>query len=110
MPSPTDPFPRLPRGILWVLDTTPRTEPDTRLDPEYLGPAALNRAFTLIHDSRDGAREVRLEIVDGEHGCWRCHSLYNCTEVCPKHLSPTSAIKGLKRAIVQDWFWRKTQQ
>jgi len=73
-------------------------------DPDYLGPAALNRAFTLVRDSRDRARRERLGAVGGEHGCWRCHSLYNCTEVCPKHLSPTRAIKGLKRDIVIDWF------
>ena len=72
-------------------------------DAEYLGPAALNRAFTLVRDSRDGARHERLAAVGGEHGCWRCHSLFNCTEVCPKHLSPTRAIQGLKRAIVLDW-------
>jgi succinate dehydrogenase/fumarate reductase iron-sulfur protein len=72
-------------------------------DAEYLGPAALNRAFTLIRDSRDGARAERLAAVGGEHGCWRCHSLFNCAEVCPKHLSPTRAIAGLKRAIVLDW-------
>lgn len=77
--------------------------------PDYLGPAALNRAFTLVRDSRDGARRERLEAVGGEHGCWRCHSLYNCTEVCPKHLSPTSAIKGLKRDIVLDWFLRRSR-
>ncbi|HXH09040.1 MAG TPA: succinate dehydrogenase/fumarate reductase iron-sulfur subunit [Alphaproteobacteria bacterium] len=71
-------------------------------DAEYLGPAALNRAFTLIRDSRDGARAERLAAVGGEHGCWRCHSLFNCTEVCPKHLSPTRAIAGLKRSIVLD--------
>lgn len=76
-------------------------------DPDYLGAAALNRAFTLVRDSRDAARGERLAAVGGEHGCWRCHSLYNCTEVCPKHLSPTNAIKGLKRAIVQAWFRRR---
>jgi succinate dehydrogenase iron-sulfur subunit len=72
-------------------------------DAEYLGPAALNRAYTLVRDSRDGLRRGRLAAVGGEHGCWRCHSLFNCTEVCPKHLSPTRAIHGLKRAIVLDW-------
>ena len=72
-------------------------------DAEYLGPAALNRAFTLVRESRDGARTERLAAVGGEHGCWRCHSLFNCTEVCPKHLSPTRAITGLKRTIVLDW-------
>jgi fumarate reductase iron-sulfur subunit len=73
------------------------------LDPDYVGPAALNRAFTLVRDSRDGARRARLEAAGGEHGCWRCHSLFNCTEACPKHLSPTRAIAGLKRNIVRDW-------
>jgi fumarate reductase iron-sulfur subunit len=72
-------------------------------DAEYLGPAALNRAYTLVQDSRDGLRRSRLAAVGGEHGCWRCHSPFNCTEVCPKHLSPTRAIQGLKRAIVLDW-------
>jgi fumarate reductase iron-sulfur subunit len=72
-------------------------------DAEYLGPAALNRAYTLVRDSRDGLRRGRLAAVGGEHGCWRCHSPFNCTEVCPKHLSPTRAIQGLKRAIVLDW-------
>jgi fumarate reductase iron-sulfur subunit len=72
-------------------------------DAEYLGPAALNRAFTLVRDSRDGERHERLAAVGGEHGCWRCHSLFSCTEVCPKHLHPTRAIQGLKRAIVVDW-------
>jgi succinate dehydrogenase/fumarate reductase-like Fe-S protein len=63
----------------------------------------LNRAYTLVRDSRDGLRRGRLAAVGGEHGFWRCHSLFNCTEVCPKHLSPTRAIQGLKRAIVLDW-------
>jgi fumarate reductase iron-sulfur subunit len=72
-------------------------------DVEYLGPAALNRAFKVVRDSRDGVRRERLAAVGGEHGCWRCHSLFNCTEVCPKHLSPTRAIQGLKRAIVRNW-------
>jgi fumarate reductase iron-sulfur subunit len=79
-------------------------------DAEYLGPAALNRAFTLVRDSRDGARRERLAAVGGEHGCWRCHSLFNCTEVCPKHLSPTRAIQGLKRAIVLDWLRSRLTQ
>jgi succinate dehydrogenase/fumarate reductase-like Fe-S protein len=56
-----------------------------------------------VRDSRDGALRERLAAVGGEHGCWRCHSLFNCTEVCPKHLSPTRPIQGLKRAIVLNW-------
>jgi len=66
-------------------------------DPAFLGPAALNRAFTLVADSRDASRARRLLEVCGEHGAWRCHSQFNCTEACPKGISPTAAIQGLKR-------------
>lgn len=66
-------------------------------DPLYLGPAALNRAWTLICDSRDSAHDTRLHAVADEHGIWRCHSQFNCTEACPKGISPTAAIQGLKR-------------
>ena len=70
-------------------------------DPEFLGPAAINRAFALVADSRDGAGTARLALVNDEHGIWRCHSQFTCTEVCPKHISPTDAISGLKRAAVK---------
>jgi fumarate reductase iron-sulfur subunit len=70
-------------------------------DRDYLGPAALNRAFTLVHDSRDGAREARLQIVDGEHGCWRCHTQLACMEVCPKTIDTTGAIGDLKRQLIR---------
>jgi fumarate reductase iron-sulfur subunit len=65
---------------------------------EYLGPAALNRAWTLLNDVRDTARDERLEAVAGDAGCHSCHTLMSCTEHCPKKLSPTRAIAGLKRA------------
>ena len=67
-------------------------------NPDYLGPAALNRAWTLVNDVRDGAREQRLAAVSGDAGCHACHSHRSCREYCPKHLDPTSAIAGLKRA------------
>ena len=66
-------------------------------DSDYLGPAALNRAYTLVNDSRDALGLERLLEVCTEDGAWRCHSQYNCTESCPKGISPTGAIKGLKR-------------
>lgn len=65
--------------------------------PDYLGPAALNRAFTLVADSRDGRGAERLAEVCGEHGAWRCHSQFNCAEACPKGISPSDAIQALKR-------------
>ena len=66
--------------------------------PDYLGPAALNRAWTLVNDVRDGARSARLAAVAGDAGCHACHTQQTCTERCPKHLVPTDAIAGLKRA------------
>ena len=65
---------------------------------DYLGPAALNRAWTLVNDVRDGARRARLDAVAGDAGCHSCHTLMSCTELCPKDLSPTRSIAGLKRA------------
>ena len=67
-------------------------------NPDYLGPAALNRAWTLQRDARDGAHVERLAAVAGDAGCHACHTHASCTERCPKHLSPTAAIAGLKRA------------
>ena len=69
------------------------------LNPDYLGPAALNRAWTLVNDSRDGAGAARLRAVAGDAGCHSCHSQQGCQEHCPKHLNPTAAIAGLKRAV-----------
>lgn len=67
---------------------------------DYLGPAAMNRAWTLINDVRDGAREERLAAVAGDAGCHACHTHMSCTERCPKKISPTAAIAGLKRATL----------
>ncbi len=67
------------------------------IDPDYLGPAALNRAYCLTTDVRDAARDLRLDRVEGQHGVWRCHGLFECTQVCPKNLAPTQAIAKLKR-------------
>jgi len=66
-------------------------------NPDYLGPAALNRAWTLVNDVRDGARAARLAAVAGDAGCHACHSHQSCREHCPQHLNPTSGIAGLKR-------------
>jgi len=67
-------------------------------NPDYLGPAALNRAWTLVNDVRDGARRARLAAVAGDAGCHACHTHESCSERCPVHLAPTASIAGLKRA------------
>jgi len=70
-------------------------------NPDYLGPAALNRAWTLVSDVRDNQMLERLRAVSGDAGCHACHSHVSCTERCPKQLSPTAGIAGLKRAVAK---------
>jgi len=67
---------------------------------DYLGPAAMNRAWTLVNDVRDGARDERLAAVAGDAGCHACHTHMSCSERCPKKISPTAAIAGLKRVTL----------
>ncbi len=64
----------------------------------YLGPAALNRAWTLLNDERDGAALERLAAISGDGGCHNCHSQQGCAKYCPNELNPTLSIAGLKRA------------
>ena len=68
--------------------------------PDYLGPAALSRAWTLANDVRDVAQKERLAAVAGDAGCHSCHTHLNCTERCPKGISPTAGIAGLKRLVL----------
>jgi fumarate reductase iron-sulfur subunit len=70
-------------------------------NPAYLGPAALNRAWTLLNDVRDAAQAERLRAVAGDAGCHACHTQMGCTERCPKKLAPTASIAGLKRAAAK---------
>jgi fumarate reductase iron-sulfur subunit len=65
--------------------------------PDYLGPAALNRAWTLANDVRDADGRERLRAVAGDAGCHACHTIGSCTERCPKSIAPTAGIAGLKR-------------
>ena len=67
--------------------------------PDYLGPAALNRAWTLVNDARDGERRGHLAATAADAGCHACHSHQSCATHCPKALNPTAAIAGLKREL-----------
>jgi fumarate reductase iron-sulfur subunit len=68
--------------------------------PDYLGPAALNRAWAAFNDVRDGDRAAVLAAVAGDAGCHACHTHQACADHCPVGLSPTRSIAGLKRASV----------
>jgi len=75
--------------------------PITAMSKKYLGPMALLNLDRFVSDSRDNAKEERLAMVNSEHGVWRCHSVFNCQEVCPKDLDPTGSINHLKKEILK---------
>lgn len=64
----------------------------------YLGPAALVKAWRFVGDSRDEAGSARLDAVNGHDGVWRCHTIFNCKEACPKEIDIPAALSRLKRA------------
>lgn len=69
--------------------------------PAFLGPAALNRAWTLANDVRDVQQQERLRAVAGDAGCHACHTQGSCTERCPKQIAPTAGIAGLKIRVAK---------
>jgi succinate dehydrogenase / fumarate reductase iron-sulfur subunit len=70
-------------------------------DKDYLGPSAILKAYRFIFDTRDRAMGERLDKVAQIHGLWRCHSIYNCVEVCPKEIDITGHIAAMKRLAVK---------
>jgi succinate dehydrogenase / fumarate reductase iron-sulfur subunit len=79
-------------------------------DNEYLGPAAINKAYRFYMDEREDEDELeahRLRILEQEHGVWRCQTQFSCTEVCPKDIPLTDHIQELKREAVKNnlKFW-----
>lgn len=73
---------------------------------DYLGPAALQRAWTLLNDTKDEGRTAILDAVSGSGGCHNCHAMGSCTAYCPNDLDPMSAIAGLKRETARNFFKR----
>jgi succinate dehydrogenase / fumarate reductase iron-sulfur subunit len=68
---------------------------------KFLGPAALLQAYRFIADSRDQATEERLAALDDAYKLFRCHSIMNCVQVCPKELNPTRAIGLIKDEMLK---------
>ena len=66
---------------------------------KYLGPAVLLQAYRWIIDSRDEERKQRLEKVADELKLYRCHTILNCTNACPKGLNPAKAIAEIKKML-----------
>ncbi len=67
----------------------------------YLGPAALLQATRWVHDSRDEATVERIEDLEDPFRLYRCHTILNCAQVCPKGLNPAKAIAELKKMMVE---------
>ncbi len=67
---------------------------------DYVGPAAIVNAHRFIFDSRDEAAEDRLEILADADGVWRCRTIFNCTDACPRGIHVTRAILEVSSAIV----------
>lgn len=67
---------------------------------EYVGPAAIVQAHRFIFDSRDRASEERLSIMADADGVWRCRTIFNCTEACPRDIQVTQAIAEVKREML----------
>ncbi len=68
-------------------------------NPDYVGPAAIVNAHRFIFDSRDTAHEERLELMADADGVWRCRTVFNCVEACPRGINITRAILEVTRQI-----------
>jgi succinate dehydrogenase / fumarate reductase iron-sulfur subunit len=66
---------------------------------KYLGPAALLQSYRFISDSRDETTDERLDALEDPFKLYRCHTIMNCTNACPKGLNPAKAIGSIKQMI-----------
>src|SRR5690606_7773645 len=68
-------------------------------DERYVGPAALVQAHRFVFDSRDEGMDERLEVLSDTFGVWKCRTIFNCTNACPRDIKVTEAIADVKMAI-----------
>jgi len=69
----------------------------------FLGPAALLQSYRFLADSRDQATEERLDRMDDAYKLYRCHTIMNCAQVCPKGLNPTEAIGKTRQMMLKQF-------
>jgi succinate dehydrogenase / fumarate reductase iron-sulfur subunit len=69
-------------------------------NPEFLGPAAIVNAHRFLFDSRDRGAQERLDVLNTRNGVWRCRTIFNCNEACPRSIDITKAISEVKRALL----------
>lgn len=70
-------------------------------EDRYLGPAVLLQAYRWLADSRDEHAGERLDALEDPFRLYRCHTIMNCTQACPKGLNPAEAIAGIKKMMVE---------
>ncbi|CAM5183442.1 Succinate dehydrogenase iron-sulfur subunit OS=Castellaniella defragrans OX=75697 GN=HNR28_001132 PE=3 SV=1 [Castellaniella defragrans] len=68
---------------------------------KFVGPAGLLQAYRFLVDSRDQATDERLDDLEDPYRLFRCHTIMNCTDVCPKGLNPSKAIGSIKEMLVR---------
>ncbi|MEJ7654482.1 MAG: succinate dehydrogenase iron-sulfur subunit [Chloroflexia bacterium] len=69
-------------------------------NPDFVGPAALVNAHRFIFDSRDQAGTSRAEVISGRDGVWRCRTVFNCTDACPRGIQVTNVMEEVKRRLL----------
>lgn len=75
-------------------------------DPTYLGPAALAAGWRVVEEPRGEDVTAVLDWVDQDHGCWRCHVAYECSELCPSDVDPAGSIMNLRKRLTRRKFGR----
>jgi fumarate reductase iron-sulfur subunit len=80
--------------------------PQYGLNDKFVGPAALALLHRYNADSRDGARQERMQVVNAKEGVWSCTAVGYCSEVCPKGVDPANAVNQNKVASAKDYFLR----
>ncbi len=76
--------------------------PITWTSEEFVGPAAIVNAHRFIFDSRDQGAADRLRILNTRSGVWKCRTIFNCTDACPRGIEVTRAIEQVKRALLYE--------
>ncbi|MFL5761548.1 MAG: succinate dehydrogenase iron-sulfur subunit [Thermomicrobiales bacterium] len=99
-PDERDRFDDTTKCILCAACTT--ACPITWTNDQWVGPAAIVNAHRFIFDSRDQGADERLKILNTRSGVWRCRTIFNCTDACPRGIQVTKAIEEVKRSLLYD--------
>ena len=76
--------------------------PSFWVNREYVGPAAIVQAHRFLFDSRDQGTDERLAVLNEQSGVWRCRTIFNCTDACPRGIEVTKAIGEVKHLLVKN--------